>query len=86
MKLLIQTAIMFFGTLLAAALLALGDPGSVVPTILHGESAHAAPAANNVAVADWPRLTDAAQPAHLTGLHEWRGHGCWRPPDQPYGK
>ena len=63
MKLLIETAIIFFGTLLAAGLLALGDPRSVVPTLLQGESAHAAPAAN-VAVTQWPQPTGSAQPAH----------------------
>lgn len=31
MKLLIETAIIFFGTLLAAALLALGDRGRLAP-------------------------------------------------------
>lgn len=55
MKLLIQTAIIFFGTLLAAAFIALGDPASVVPTFLLGESSPAP--AMNVANA-------AAQPAH----------------------
>ena len=59
MKLLIETAIIFFGTLLAAALLALGDPGSLMPA-LHGASAHGVPAAN--VVAEWDPPAAPAQP------------------------
>ena len=60
MKLLIETAIIFFGTLLAAALLALGDPGRVAPSTAHGESAHPAPD-TDVALTRWPQVTQPAR-------------------------
>jgi hypothetical protein len=63
MKLLIETAIIFFGTLLAAALLALGDPGSLVPSIFQGESAHSTPAPG-VAVTEWTSASRPAPSAH----------------------
>jgi hypothetical protein len=62
MKLLIETALIFFGTLLAAALLALGDPGRLEPSTPHGESAHPAPD-TNVALIEWRQVTQPARPA-----------------------
>jgi hypothetical protein len=43
MKLLVQTAMIFFGTLLAAGLIALGDPGGPAP-VVQPEPARTVPA------------------------------------------
>jgi hypothetical protein len=59
MKLLIQAAMIFFGTLIAAGLLALGEPGSAASSVrLEPPSPYQAPALEN----SWrSELTSSAQ-------------------------
>ena len=57
MKLLIESAMIFFGTLLAAALLALGEPGDSV--VVHSSNANQATQSGSV----WHELVAAVQPA-----------------------
>ena len=50
MKLLIESAIIFFGTLLAAALLALGEPGSSAPRSDASQGAQSSPLHDGVRI------------------------------------
>ena len=77
MRLLIESAMMFFGTLMAAALVALGGPRSW--NSWRGK--HAVASGNQVlASASRADQHDAVRP--LIGRHEWR-HGSYRRAPQP---
>jgi hypothetical protein len=63
MKLMVQTALIFFGTLLAAGLLALGDPQGP-SLVLHEATGASAASTAAVPASGWREQTAKAQPAH----------------------
>jgi hypothetical protein len=61
MKLLIESAMIFFGTLLAAGLVALGEPGRAAP-VLQSEPTHASQAWSPMLETVWLERPSAVQP------------------------
>lgn len=61
MKLLIESAMIFFGTLLAAGLVALGEPGRAAP-VLQSEPTRASQAWSPMLETVWLERPSAAQP------------------------
>jgi hypothetical protein len=61
MKLLIESVVIFFGTLLAAGLVALGEPGRAAP-VLQSEPSHASQAWSPMLETLWLERRSAAQP------------------------